>query len=443
MELHERLCLCAKEKNWETLTDFLKPKQFPKDESGKLVDTKLLAKVAQITTDPSFEVPEKAKVILLKCLVNSCICAYKHKSYDIRDAKVSKYQTELYALLSQSPISVSTLKIDKTYPVETHFPYDGVSQLAVDTVLQFSKEEKKLSDEELDILRQNVQFLSNLVTFACRNISFPDYEEPPKCIENEEFKNAISKLIGHEHIPVVRAASAFVHNMISQSIKDYFSNSDKSQLVKLLINAAKKGIQSASDVTLFLVQEKNLLPNIYNDLQIHEKLYLLEMIHLNLLESNQCFPVETAKFLADKFKKKSDLVLKTVDTYLDGMEPMEVTILLDILGILTSGDDEVSLILRGDKSLLINGLFLLKSLHMAGKESNNFFTPLQKLSEVAPCNLGQDILLKEAENSKEGEKLPYNKNIQAHPAFGFKAGLIRLVGNMAFENKDNQDLVEK
>ena len=116
------------------------------------------------------------------------------------------------------------------------------------------------------------------------------------------------------------------------------------------------GIQSASDVTLFLIQERNLLPNIYDDLQIDDKLYLLEMIHLNLLETNQCLPAETAKFLADKFKKKSDLVLKTVDTYLDGMEPMEVTILLDILGILTSGDDEVSLMLRGDRSLLINGL---------------------------------------------------------------------------------------
>ena len=157
----------------------------------KLVNPKLLAKVAQIVTDPSFEVPEKENVVLLKCLVNSCIYAYKHKSYDLKDAVVSKYQTELYALLSQDPDFKLILKIDETYPIETHFPYDGVSQLAIDTVLQSTKEEKTLSNEELDILTQSVQFLSNLVTVACKNISFPDYEEPPSCLDNEEFKNAI------------------------------------------------------------------------------------------------------------------------------------------------------------------------------------------------------------------------------------------------------------
>ena len=80
---------------------------------------------------------------------------------------------------------------------------------------------------------------------------------------------------------------------------------------------------------------------------------------------------------------------------------------------------------------------------MVGKDSNNFFTPLQKLSEVAPCTQGQDALLNEAGKSNDNEKTPYNKNIQTHPAFGFKAGLIRLVGNMAFDNKHNQDLVGK
>ena len=80
---------------------------------------------------------------------------------------------------------------------------------------------------------------------------------------------------------------------------------------------------------------------------------------------------------------------------------------------------------------------------MAGKESKNFFTPLQKLSEVAPSTQGTNLSENKAGNSNEEENTPYNKNIQTHPAFGFKAALIRLVGNMVFENKDNQDLVSK
>lgn len=62
---------------------------------------------------------------------------------------------------------------------------------------------------------------------------------------------------------------------------------------------------------------------------------------------------------------------------------------------------------------------------MAGKESKNFFTPLQKLSEVAPnaqSNGGKD----------DPEK---------HPAFGFKANLIRAIGNLIYRHKENQNLV--
>lgn len=63
---------------------------------------------------------------------------------------------------------------------------------------------------------------------------------------------------------------------------------------------------------------------------------------------------------------------------------------------------------------------------MAGKASDNHFTPLQKLSAVAPCN---------QELQSVGE------NIQNHPAFGFKAGLIKAIGNLAHQHKENQKLV--
>ena len=69
---------------------------------------------------------------------------------------------------------------------------------------------------------------------------------------------------------------------------------------------------------------------------------------------------------------------------------------------------------------------LLKSVHTAGKETENYFTPVQKLSEIASCIEG-------AESSES--------NIQNHPAFGFKAGLIRAIGNLAHKHKGNQELV--
>lgn len=60
---------------------------------------------------------------------------------------------------------------------------------------------------------------------------------------------------------------------------------------------------------------------------------------------------------------------------------------------------------------------------MCGKESENYFTSIQKLSDVAPST----------------QKIEYD--LENHPAFGFKVGLIRVIGNMSYKNKTCQDLV--
>ena len=33
------------------------------------------------------------------------------------------------------------------------------------------------------------------------------------------------------------------------------------------------------------------------------------------------------------------------------------------------------------------------------------------------------------------------KKIESHPAFGFKAGLIRVIGNLVYRNQNNQNIV--
>lgn len=68
---------------------------------------------------------------------------------------------------------------------------------------------------------------------------------------------------------------------------------------------------------------------------------------------------------------------------------------------------------------------LLRAVHMAGKDKNNFFTPVQKLSQVAPAG----------KNSRE-------ESIEDHVAFGFKSSLIRLIANMVYKKRKNQDLVK-
>lgn len=69
---------------------------------------------------------------------------------------------------------------------------------------------------------------------------------------------------------------------------------------------------------------------------------------------------------------------------------------------------------------------------MIGKESSNYFTPLTKLSDLVP----HTVESMEMENNANAEEDPHR-----HPAFGFKADLIRIIGNVSYKNKECQDLV--
>lgn len=77
------------------------------------------------------------------------------------------------------------------------------------------------------------------------------------------------------------------------------------------------------------------------------------------------------------------------------------------------------------------------SLHMMGKESDNNFTPITNLSKVAPSAQRRAInSTTDDAGTSEAKCDP-----QEHPAYGFKAGLIRVIANMVHKNKMCQDLV--
>ena len=87
-------------------------------------------------------------------------------------------------------------------------------------------------------------------------------------------------------------------------------------------------------------------------------------------------------------------------------------------------------------NLIFFSLVLLKAVHMIGKECDNCFTPLQKLSDLAITN--NDNCCQEKNNS---ENHVCSQKIKSHPAFGFKASLIRVIGNLVYKDEKNQNLV--
>lgn len=126
-----------------------------------------------------------------------------------------------------------------------------------------------------------------------------------------------------------------------------------------------------------------------------------------------------------EFKKKSDCVLKTVSSYVDRIEPKEVVAMLEVIT-QASSDERYTHVLSEDGSLFLNVGCLLQSAHRVGQQSDgaagNIFTPVQKLGQIAP-------------NSME------DTAIERDISYELKSMLVRTIGNLAYKNRKNQDLV--
>lgn len=163
-----------------------------------------------------------------------------------------------------------------------------------------------------------------------------------------------------KHIPIVRASCAFVHNALKEFEGKTFLEGEKKRLCSHLLKATKEGFESAKEALMLLLSEKDVLQSVYCDMTIENRLCLLEIIYDELSNSihkfgnEYKFTKDAIEFLIERFCRKSDLILKTVDTYLDEIEPTEIVILLDILGALTSRSCEEYNFLKDQKNLLIN-----------------------------------------------------------------------------------------
>lgn len=124
-----------------------------------------------------------------------------------------------------------------------------------------------------------------------------------------------------------------------------------------------------------------------------------------------------------EFKKKSDCILKTISSYVDSIDPQVVVILLDILATISSLD-KYRHMLSDDRSLFLNMGCLLQALNKMGKNSNNIFTPIQKL----------DALLPSSEDKV---------SIESEISYSFKTQLVRSIANLSYQNLKNQELARE
>ncbi|KAM3965995.1 ataxin-10 isoform 2-T2 [Aphomia sociella] len=127
--------------------------------------------------------------------------------------------------------------------------------------------------------------------------------------------------------------------------------------------------------------ENTYIEKLYSKLEPESRMLVLNLAY-NILMSMESQDINVSvnfvRFMAHEFKSKSDCILKTVDKYVNTIEPQEVVFLLEIIATASSMDTYMDC-LQSDTSLFINCAFLLRAIHKLGKESNNFFSSLNKL----------------------------------------------------------------
>ncbi|KAK9399279.1 ataxin-10 [Crotalus adamanteus] len=165
-------------------------------------------------------------------------------------------------------------------------------------------------------------------------------------------------------------------------------------------------------VTNHLLKCPELVEALYAKLSDPERTSLLELILSEMKENNVLIGEEMATFLAVSFEEKCQSVLRLLSDTNEDKEALVAARLLDILCEATSSPGERRP-LQACPGLLEVALGLLKLVHLAGKQSTNIFT--------VTYSIGQEEI--------------------SHPAVGFKSHLIRLIGNLCYRNKGNQEKV--
>ncbi|XP_030748204.1 ataxin-10 [Sitophilus oryzae] len=158
----------------------------------------------------------------------------------------------------------------------------------------------------------------------------------------------------------------------------------------------------------------------YETLPLKSRLILLNYLNELLVSTNanlkQKLSNSSLERLLQVFNDSSNVVFQVSQAGC-AESSQEVSYVLQLISVLSANENYIN-ILQSNVAMFINAGVLLVNIHRLGKSSENVFKPIQKLSEIN--NPSQEI---------------WN-----NPVYGFKASLIRLIGNLCWKNKRLQDL---
>lgn len=212
------------------------------------------------------------------------------------------------------------------------------------------------------------------------------------------------------------AHTCLSNNLVNDEV---WTNQDTIQIV---IDVITYTAEHDCDWGMFLIESvckvENCFSLFFARLEDCKKLLVLEIM-LDLVkktEDDQKPSSSNVQYITGDVKSQSYKILSLLAQHED-QNPVVIVKEIEILGIATS-HHTVYPDINNDKDLLTCIIYLLDAIHRIGKQGDNSFSSVDKVTDTVNID----------------------KN---HAGYGLKRDLIRLIGNMAYKSKANQDMIRE
>ncbi|XP_070611363.1 ataxin-10 [Erythrolamprus reginae] len=281
----------------------------------------------------------------------------------------------------------------------------GLIDASIHVIQLLQKLESDL-ESHLIAFRCGLQFLGNIAT---------GNRDSQNSIWTLAFPSLFSNCLSHQDEKIVDYCSMVLFTCLNPERTKQLQEQNNLEIALRVFQACRRWPESEWTtliVTNHLVKCPELVKTLYAKLSDAERTFLLEVILSEMKENSVLIGEEMATFLAASFEEKCQSVLRLVSATDDEEGALVAIRLLDVLCEATSNPEELQRF-QSCTDLLEVAISLLKLVQLAGKQTTNIFTVTY---------------------SREQEEI-------SHPAVGFKSHLIRLIGNLCYRNKGNQDKV--
>ncbi|XP_062058682.1 ataxin-10 [Lepus europaeus] len=284
--------------------------------------------------------------------------------------------------------------------------------VAVDLILLF-RELRVEQEALLTAFRCGLQFLGNV---ASRN------EDSQAAVWMHAFPELFISCLNHPDKKIVAYSSMILFTSLNPGrIKELEENLN---IAINVIEAHQKQPESEWPlliITDHFLKSPELVQAMYAKLSNQERVTLLDLVVAKLVGDEPLTPDHLSAFLrhaelmASSFVDQCGTVLKlTSEQHPEDAEVLATVRLLDVLCEMTANTELLGY-LQVFPGLLERVIDLLRLIHVAGKDTINIFS-------TCDCIKAGDV---------------------SSVAEGFKSHLIRLIGNLCYKNKDNQDKVNE